>query len=83
MELCKAEKSLKEIAQYFGYSDVYKFKNNYINDKLTIVLPHPSPLNIKWFKKHPEFDNKVEYFYRADANEGVRRLNYLYMNSEK
>ena len=25
------------------------FKNNYINDKLTLVLPHPSPLNIKWF----------------------------------
>ena len=28
---------------------------NYINGKLTIVLPHPSPLNIKWFKDHPEF----------------------------
>lgn len=36
-----------------------------------------------YLKQHPEFDNKVEYFYRADANEGVRRLNYLYMNSEK
>ena len=36
------------------------FKNNYINDKLTIVLPHPSPLNIKWFKEHPEFDNRIE-----------------------
>ena len=34
------------------------FKNNYINNKLTIVLPHPSPLNIKWFKDHPEFMNK-------------------------
>lgn len=31
------------------------FKNNYINNKLTIVLPHPSPLNIKWFKDHPKF----------------------------
>ena len=34
------------------------FKNNYINNKLAIVLPHPSPLNIKWFKDHPDFMNK-------------------------
>lgn len=24
----------------------------------TLVLPHPSPLNIKWFKDHPEFEKK-------------------------
>ena len=36
------------------------FKNNYINNKLTIVLPHPSPLNIRWFKKHPEFNIRLE-----------------------
>jgi len=30
------------------------------NGKLTLVLPHPSPLNIKWFKEHPEFmDNRI------------------------
>ena len=34
LELCKTEKSLKEITQYFGYKDVYKFKNNYINKLL-------------------------------------------------
>lgn len=34
------------------------FKNNYINGKLAIVLPHPSPLNIKWFKDNPEFLEK-------------------------
>lgn len=34
------------------------FQNNYINGKLAIVLPHPSPLNIKWFKDHPEFMEK-------------------------
>ena len=34
------------------------FKNNYINNKLALVLPHPSPLNIKWFKDHPEFMSK-------------------------
>jgi len=32
------------------------FKDNYINEKLAIVLPHPSPLNIKWFKDHPKFE---------------------------
>ena len=34
------------------------FKNKYLNNKLTLVLPHPSPLNIKWYKDHPEFMNK-------------------------
>lgn len=34
------------------------FKDNYLNGKLTLVLPHPSPLNIKWFKDHPEFLSK-------------------------
>lgn len=34
------------------------FKNNKLNGKLTIVLPHPSPLNIKWFKDHPKFMKK-------------------------
>lgn len=31
------------------------FKNNQWNNKLTIVLPHPSPLNRKWLKDHPKF----------------------------
>lgn len=39
------------------YNDLI-FKNNYINGKLTIVLPHPSPLNIKWFKDHPLYYEK-------------------------
>lgn len=34
------------------------FTNNLFNGKTTIVLPHPSPLNIKWFKDHPEFEKK-------------------------
>lgn len=44
------------------------FKNNYINGKLTIVLPHPSPLNIKWFKDHPEFMNERIYEVRNIIN---------------
>lgn len=31
---------------------------NVINDRPAIVLPHPSPLNIKWFKDHPSFEVK-------------------------
>lgn len=31
------------------------FKNNEWNNKLSIVLPHPSPLNKKWIKDHPKF----------------------------
>ena len=34
------------------------FHDQIINSKLAIVLPHPSPLNRKWFKDHPEFEKK-------------------------
>ncbi len=34
------------------------FKNNVLNGKLAIVLPHPSPLNRRWLKEHPEFLDK-------------------------
>ena len=57
LELCEAEKSLKEIAQYFGYSDVYKFKNNYINQlleqgKLQMTIPDkPKSRNQKYISK--------------------------------
>lgn len=34
------------------------FSNQIFNGKLTIVLPHPSPLNKKWLKDHPDFLNK-------------------------
>lgn len=31
------------------------FKDNVINGKTAYVLPHPSPLNAKWFKDNPDF----------------------------
>lgn len=31
------------------------FKDNILNGKKAIVLPHPSPLNRSWIKNHPEF----------------------------
>lgn len=34
------------------------FNNQMINNKLALVLPHPSPLNKKWLKDHPEFMEK-------------------------
>ena len=34
------------------------FKDNVWNGKKTIVLPHPSPLNKKWIKDHPQFLQK-------------------------
>lgn len=34
------------------------FKDNYYNGKLTFVLPHPSPLNNRWLKSHPQFENE-------------------------
>lgn len=54
LELCKTEKSLKEITGYFGYKDVYKFKNNYINklleeNKLKMTIPDkPKSRNQKY-----------------------------------
>lgn len=56
LELCKTEKSLKEIAQHFGYKDVYKFKNKYINsllekNKLQMTIPDkPKSRNQKYIK---------------------------------
>lgn len=32
------------------------FKDQKINGIKTYVLPHPSPVNIKWFKDNPEFE---------------------------
>ena len=58
LQLCKTEKSLKEIAQHFGYKDVYKFKNNYINklieqDKLQMTIPDkPKSRNQKYISKN-------------------------------
>lgn len=34
------------------------FNDQMINNKLALVLPHPSPLNKKWLKDHPDFMNK-------------------------
>lgn len=48
-------------AKYFFPNEKFQdlvYKDNYYNGKLTYVLPHPSPLNSKWFKDNPDFFNK-------------------------
>ncbi len=47
-------KSAKKFFPKEKFNDLV-FKNNYINGVKTIVLPHPSPLNIKWYKDNPLF----------------------------
>lgn len=49
-------KSAKTFFPNENFNDLI-FRENYLNEKLAIVLPHPSPLNIKWFKDHPDFLN--------------------------
>lgn len=34
------------------------FKDNIYNGKKALVLPHPSPLNMKWFMDHPDFEKE-------------------------
>jgi len=34
------------------------FKDNALRGKPTLVLPHPSPLNVRWFKNHPQFEEE-------------------------
>lgn len=44
-------------------------KNNYLHGKLAIVLPHPSPLNRRFLKAHPDFENKRLPEIRAKIKE--------------
>lgn len=50
-------------AEFFFPKKEFKelvFNNQKLNGVLTFVLPHPSPVNIKWFKDHPNFKkNKI------------------------
>jgi len=34
------------------------FEDKQINGKPTYILPHPSPLNMKWFRDYPQFTEK-------------------------
>lgn len=32
------------------------FKDHWLNGKPAFILPHPSPLNMRWFKMYPQFE---------------------------
>jgi len=34
------------------------FSDHVIKGKPAFVIPHPSPLNVRWFKEHPEFEDE-------------------------
>jgi len=34
------------------------FSDHTIKGKTAYVIPHPSPLNVRWFKEHPEFEDE-------------------------
>lgn len=49
----------KQAAEFFFPDSDYNeliFSDNKLNEKLAFVLPHPSAVNNKWFKDHPEFE---------------------------
>lgn len=51
----------KYAAEYFFPKDNFTesiFLNHQINGKPAYILQHPSPLNVKWFKDHPEFEKE-------------------------
>ncbi|MGI6497430.1 MAG: uracil-DNA glycosylase family protein [Oscillospiraceae bacterium] len=43
------------------------FEDKQINGKPAYVLPHPSPLNIKWFRDYPEFMNDRIFKIRKEV----------------
>lgn len=48
-------------AQYFFPKENFTemvFKDHLLNGKLTFILPHPSPLNRRWFKMYPQFETE-------------------------
>lgn len=60
-------------AEFFFPGVVFRdliFNDQRIGDALAVVLPHPSPANIKWFKGNPEFRSERlpvvrRYIHRA------------------
>lgn len=43
------------------------FEDKQMNGKPAYVLPHPSPLNIKWFRDYPEFMNERIFKIRKEV----------------
>ena len=50
------------------------FNDQEINGKKAYVIPHPSPLNVKWFKDHPEFETERILVIRKAVHDIVDRF---------
>lgn len=48
------------------------FKDSTLYGKKAIILPHPSPLNRIWLKKHPDFLSKRIYEVRKIINDIIK-----------
>lgn len=44
------------------------FEDKQINEKPAYILPHPSPLNMKWFKDYPQFAEKRVFKIRKEVH---------------
>ena len=49
------------------------FGDRKLNGKPAYILPHPSPLNIKWLKDNPEFLDKKMPVIRHAINEAINK----------
>ncbi|MBD3919460.1 uracil-DNA glycosylase family protein [Paenibacillus sp. PR3] len=47
------------------------FNEHILGDKPTYVMPHPSPLNVRWFKEHPAFEEQRLPVIRAKVWEAL------------
>jgi len=48
------------------------FNDQKIKGKPAYVIPHPSPLNVKWFKDYPEFEEKRVIDVREAVHKVIR-----------
>jgi uracil-DNA glycosylase len=48
------------------------FNDQKIMDKPAFVIPHPSPLNVKWLKDHPDFEKERIKDVRKAVHDAVR-----------
>ena len=47
------------------------FSDQEINGKKAYAIPHPSPLNVKWFKDHPDFEKKRMVEIRMAVHDAI------------
>jgi uracil-DNA glycosylase family 4 len=64
----------KAAADFFFPKDNFVdlvFNNQEIKGRPAYVMPHPSPLNVKWFKDYPDFENERVKIIRKAVHDAV------------